>query len=205
MDGDRPIGTQNAQLQAIMHNKPLPQKTRDNLLNIDDQAHRYVRRNIPDNLPGQMDPNVIRFIGDKGVSGVFGHEVGGPGGTSHEDVLRLGPAIQSGSYSNIFDTGFHIAQEKTREIAGDVLNPTYGALAETIPGFDDAVKNKIYDPNPVRELERFTGMHALDYLHNWELLLRPDKIVTNMGKFVADDAKGILHAFGWLGDQLNKI
>jgi hypothetical protein len=48
-------------------------------------------------------------------------------------------------------------------------------------------------------------MHVLDYVHNWEMLLRPDKIVNNMAKFVADDAKGIWHAFGWLGDQLNKI
>jgi hypothetical protein len=152
-----------------------------------------------------MDPNVIRFLGDKGVSGVFGHELDGFGGPSLEDGLRLGRAIQSGSYSNVFDTGFNIAQEKTREIAGDVLNPTYGALAETVPGFDDVVKDKVYDPNPVRQLERATGMHVLDYVHNWEMLLRPDKIVNNMAKFVADDAKGIWHAFGWLGDQLNKI
>lgn len=200
---NRPIGQDYFQQQEMMKNRrPQAETPKDNLLNIDEQAHRFMH-NLPDDLPLQMDPNVIRWVGDKGVSGVFGYSPV-EGAPSIEEALRMGRAIKSGNFSDMFDTGMEIAQEKTREIVGKELNPAYGVLAE-IPGFDSAVKDKWYDPNPVRQLEHATGFHVLDLKHNWELLLRPDKVVSNMGKYVADEAKGVWHGIEWLADKLNEI
>lgn len=203
---NRPIGDRYAQTRRILNKRKQPEpETKDSLLNIDDQAHRFMH-NLPQKLGVQNDPNVsklVRFAGDKAVSGLFGASPM-EGAPSLEEALRMGRAIKSGSFKDVFDTGMDIAQEKTREIVGKELNPAYGALAE-IPGFDSAVKDKWYDPNPVRQLEHATGFHVLDLKHNWELLMRPDKVVRNVGNYIADEAKGIWHGFEWLGDQLNKI
>lgn len=199
---NRPIGEDYFRVRQIIKKRPRPQ-TKDSVLNIDERAHR-VMHNLNDRLG--LDPKSrerINWAADKGVDALFG-VAPMEGAPSMKEALRMGRAIKSGSFSNIFNTGLDIAQEKTRKIAGKELNPAYAAMTK-IPGFDSAVKDKFYDPNPVRQLEHMTGMHVLDYVHNWELLMRPDKLVSNIGKFVADDVKGIWHAFGWLGDQLNKI